>query len=202
MFNADVPRFECLLRAEFLYDLKSHHGELVPVVVFGISSIPGRAIGWHVMTDVGAVIWRLPIHALCWKAGAPKRTLDDLELWDAFSYHASVHEFSWLAGSRCLAALKSGDNAEGQYLFTIDWVGSSEAENPGDIGHKCAHVLKLDEGNFAALPNNRILWASPSFVSKPFEARPDYITNTHIWRCEGARKWGTEPTNKMFYGVS
>ena len=69
--NVNIPRFYCLLRKEFLYDGLSHHNEFVNVCVFAVSSIQGRALGFHVLTDSGAVIRRLPIHALCHRATRP-----------------------------------------------------------------------------------------------------------------------------------
>lgn len=54
--NASVPRFECFVRAEFLYDLKSHHGDLEPATVFGVSSLQVRALGFHALLDNGHVI--------------------------------------------------------------------------------------------------------------------------------------------------
>lgn len=199
--NADIPQFECFVRAEYLYDFEAHHGEFVPVVVFGLASIPGRALGFHVMTDVGAVIWRLPISALCWRQDAPALSVETLELWDCASYDVAVHEFAWLTGSRCMTVLKDGSRHEGECMFTVDWCGSAEAEAAGDIGHKCAHVIRLDNGCFAAQPNNRILWASPAFVAKPFAVRPDYRTSTRIWRAEMLQKWATEDSARMFYDV-
>lgn len=95
--NADVPRWQCLIRREYLYDLQDHHGETEPVVVFGLASRPGYALGFHVMTEAGAVIWRVPISALVHKPDAPVIPLDHLQLWDAFSPEVSVHEFDWLA---------------------------------------------------------------------------------------------------------
>ena len=58
----------------------------------------------------------------------------------------------------------------GEYLFTVDWahpesniVDTEHSEIPDQ--HKCAHILALDNGNFAAQPNNRILWNIPSFTT-------------------------------------
>ena len=62
--NVNIPRFYCLLRKEFLYDGQAHQGELVKVCVFGGASVYGHALGFHVLTENGAVIWRLPLHAL------------------------------------------------------------------------------------------------------------------------------------------
>ena len=61
--NVNIPRFYCLLRKEFLYDGIEHVGEYVQVCVFGVASITGRALGFHVLTENGAVIWRLPINS-------------------------------------------------------------------------------------------------------------------------------------------
>jgi hypothetical protein len=37
--------------------------------------------------------------------------------------------------------------------------------------------------NFAAQPNNRLQWFCPAFVS-PFNEKPDYVTNTGVWKVE------------------
>jgi hypothetical protein len=66
--NANIPRFYCFLRKEFLYDGLAHQGEFVNVCVFAVASIKGRALAFHVLTDNGAVIWRLPLHALLTKS--------------------------------------------------------------------------------------------------------------------------------------
>jgi hypothetical protein len=165
--------------------------------VFAVSSLAGRALGFHVMLENGAVIWRVPICALVHKADAPPTALDVLELWDCFSYHVSVSEFAFLKERRCETVLKDRSMRRGLYLFTVDWFASKDAEEAGDGGHKCAHILKLDDGNFAAQPNNRIRWFDPAFVT-PFEKKPDYQTNTHTWKVEN-RDWETD--DGMFYEV-
>ncbi|MFT3685952.1 MAG: hypothetical protein QM783_13700 [Phycisphaerales bacterium] len=136
--NTNVPRFYCLLRKEFLYDGESHVGEHVKVCVFGVASIQGRAIGFHVLTEEGAVIWRLPIHALCHKADAPRRPLDWLQFWDCFSDEVSSIVFDRLKESRVRVRMRDGSAVGGQYMFTLDWHGSEDAEEAGDGGHKCA----------------------------------------------------------------
>ena len=199
--NADVPHFSCFLRKEYLYDLGSHFKEFINVVVFGVASIQGRAILFHTMTENGAQIGRLPISALVWKKSAPNLPLSTLELWDCFSYDVSVYEYEWLQGLRCRTLLRNRRWYRGEYLFTIDWAKSKLAEDPGDNGWKCAHILKLDNGCFAAQPNNRIYWRESAFITKPLTAksRPDYLTNTHVFKAETESKWATENTNKFFY---
>lgn len=79
-------------------------------------------------------------------------------------------------------------------MFTLDWYGNEDSEEAGDGGHKCAHMIALDNGNFAAQPNHRIQWFCPAFVT-PFEEKPDYRTNTGVWKVERE----TETTSGYFY---
>ena len=192
--NVNIPRFYCLLRKEFLYDGLAHQNEFANVCVFGAASVKGHALGFHVMTDNGAVIWRLPLHALCHKVDAPVMPLDWLQFWDSFSYEVSAIVFDRLQDSRVRVHIKDGSWQGGQYTFTIDWYGHEDAEEAGDGGHKCAHIIALDNGNFAAQPNNRIQWFCPAFVT-PFNEKPDYLTNTRVWKVERE----TETSRGYFY---
>jgi hypothetical protein len=196
--NVDLPRFYCLLRKEYLYDCRAHFGEFERCCVFGLSSLEGRALGFHAMLENGAVIWRLPLSAFCHREDAPPTRLDVLELWDCFSHQVSVHEFGFLSEQRCEVWLKDRSLRPGLYMFTVDWYGSADATDAGDGGHKCAHLIRLDDGNFAAQPNNRIRWFDPAFVT-PFTEKPDYLTNTRIWKVESYSEW--ETGEGMFYDV-
>ncbi len=182
-FNVNIPRFYCLLLKEFLYDGTAHLNEFVTVCAFGAASIQGRALGFHVLTENGAVIWRVPLHALCHKREAPVMPLDWLQFWDCFSYEMEATTFDRLREARVRVQLRDRSWAGGQYMFTLDWRGNEDSEEAGDGGHKCAHVVALDNGNFAAQPNNRMQWFCPAFVT-PFEEKPDYVTNTRIWKVE------------------
>lgn len=87
-------------------------------------------------------------------------------------------------------------------MMTFDWCGSAYAEEPGEGGYKTAHLVQLDNGCYALQPNNRMRWWEPSFVTKPFPERPDYLTNSHIWRCENKTKWSTEDSQKYSYDTT
>lgn len=132
--NTNIPRFYCLLRKEFLYDGQAHQGEFVKVCAFGVASVYGRALGFHVLTENGAVIWRLPLHALCHKPEAPARPLDWLQIWDCFSYEVSCLVFERLEECRVRVQLKDQSWEGGQYMFTLDWYGHEDAEEAGDGG--------------------------------------------------------------------
>ncbi len=201
--NVDIPHFYCHVRAEYLYDGKSHQGETIPCMVFGASSIMGRAIGFHILTERGAMIYRLPISAIIHNPKAPHLSFDTLELWDCFSYNMVATVYSGIRELRCRTMLKDQKWYMGTYQFTFDWFGSQFAEEPGEGGHKCSHLIRLDNGCYAAQPNNRIYWYEPSFIANPYRVNehPDFLTNSRVWKCESIGKWHSSNDEKMFYQI-
>ena len=89
--NANIPTTYAQIRREYLYDLKKHHGEVEDCIIFGLSSIAGHAILFHAIMENGAVFYRLPISAFIQRGfrpeDVPKRRLDELQLWNCFSYY-------------------------------------------------------------------------------------------------------------------
>jgi hypothetical protein len=209
--NANIPPIYCKIRREYLYDLREHKGETEDCVVFGLGSISGRALLFHCLLTNGAVYWRLPISAFVQRGSGntlystemEHQDLEDLQLWNSFSYYPSVTTFDFLIGQRCKYLGKDKKFYHGEYLFTVDWahpesniLDTEHSEIPDQ--HKCAHILALDNGNFAAQPNNRILWDIPSFTTKP--SVPDYKVQTTEWNVEN-KKFVTDNTDKFFYDI-
>jgi hypothetical protein len=87
--SINIPLFYCLIRKEYLYDLKDGFGEYEQCSVFGITSIPSRAITFTCMLNNGSQVARLPISAFCWKEVEPQ-PLEVLQLWDCFSYDLTL----------------------------------------------------------------------------------------------------------------
>jgi hypothetical protein len=73
--NTSIPHFYAKMRIEHLYQHDGRKG-MQDVIVFGVQSVGGRALTFHIMTDEGAVRSRVPIHMLAWKDDAPKMALD------------------------------------------------------------------------------------------------------------------------------
>ena len=165
MLNLDLPPIECFVRHEFMRQHKDGHGHTSPCVIFGMASIPGQTPLFHFLMPDGGIWWRMPLHAFCHKAKADPLPLHEIALWDSFSYHPTVTRFSLLANKRMTYRSRSNAERSGRYLFTIDWAspdGHGFAETPGQ--HKCSHLLELDDGNFAAQPNNRVWCFEPSYT--------------------------------------
>lgn len=186
--NVSVPHWQCYVRKEYLLqrDPTPNEGLWEPALVIGISSIPGRALGFHCLTEHGGLFWRLPIHALAAFPGCKERPLSDLQVWDCFSSHFSLHVFDRI--DRCPVKAKIGSElVNGIYLMTVDWYGlGTGAEGVGDDGHKCAHIIELEDGNYAALPNNYVRWLDKAFVLSPLDLTEPlgYRTSNSIWKCE------------------
>jgi hypothetical protein len=57
----------------------------------------------------------------------------------------------------------------------------------------------LNDGNYAAQPNNRLIWNIPSFTVK--DDVPDWKVQTSSWNVEDTGKWKTEDTDRFFYEI-
>jgi hypothetical protein len=206
--NANIPVLYSQIRREYLYDLKDHYGEVEDCIIFGLSSITGRPILFHAIMENGAIFYRLPISAFIQRGYDPKEVprmrLDELELWNCFSYYPSICVYDILASQSGKFFGKDKQTHPGAYLFTVDWahpesniVDTEHSEIPHE--HKCAHILALKDGNYAAQPNNRILWDIPSFTVR--DEVPDWKVQTSDWNVEDTGKWKTEDTDRFFYGI-
>jgi hypothetical protein len=206
--NVNIPATYAQVRREYLYDLSGHVGEAEDCVIFGMASISGKAILFHAIMENGAVFYRLPISAFIQRGfdvkEVPRMRLDELELWNCFSYYPSITTFDILASQTGKFIGKDKKWHPGSYLFTVDWahpesniVDTEHSEIPHE--HKCAHILALDDGNYAAQPNNRLIWSIPSLTVR--DEVPDWKVQTSEWNVEDTGKWKTEDTDKFFYEI-
>jgi len=207
--NVNIPATYAQVRREYLYDLTGHVGEAEDCLIFGMASITGRALLFHALMENGAVFYRLPISAFIQRGfdvkEVPRMRLDELELWNSFSYYPTITTFDILLGQSGKYLGKDKKWHHGTYLFTVDWahpegniVDTDHSEIPHE--HKCAHILALKNGNYAAQPNNRLIWNIPSFTVKD-EIPYDWKTQTHDWTVEDTTKWRTEDSDRFFYGI-
>lgn len=202
---ANLPPVKCFVRKEFLYDFEKGHGELVPCWWVSIKSLRGQAFRIEAyLNEYGALYDKLPIHAFCWKPieGEPY-PIDQLQLWDSLSYDITVIKKAQLQSMKCKIKMKDGGWAFGEYMFTVD--SAHPDFNTLDTGfsedvedHKSYNFVKLDNGQFAAQPNNRMLILEPS--SNPKELKmPDFRVATKRWSVETEAKWALGDTNTVMY---
>lgn len=197
--NADIPYLRCFVRRSFV---SSSGRGMEEAYAFAIQSIPGRALGFHVMLQSGAHYRGVPIHGIALSESSPEIALGDCQLWDCFSYKPAITVFSYLRDHEADCHLRSG-TASGTYLFTVDWLPDSW-ERPGwtlqPEQNKCAHVLALDDGNLVALPTNRIAWKDGYFVGKSPDPRARaYSVQDMAFHAESS-DFDVSRDGRLFYG--
>jgi hypothetical protein len=155
------------------------------------------------LPEYGALYDKLPISAF---VNSPdiklNLELEELELWDCFSYHITVIEKKNL-GERCKYLAPSKKWYYGKYLFTIDSchadtniLNVSYSEVPEE--HKSFNILELDNGHYAAQPNNRCLFYEKSMTPSKM-LQPDFKVSTKYYSVEGESKWTAGDDTNYFY---
>ena len=212
---ANIAPIEVFIRKEFLYDFQTDEkGKLLGVNEFESAhwittkSIPNQALYFEsFIHEYGALFDKLPIHAFVWKTNIDQSKLyplDWLQLWDCFSYNISVIKKQRLRNARCEVIMKDRSKAPGYYLFTIDSCSSdpnevdvSWSETPNE--HKSFNIIKLDNGQFAAQPNNRILWKHQSQTPSTDLKIPYFRFSTKTWICENSDRWSAAGSTTFTY---
>jgi hypothetical protein len=198
---SNIPHFNCLVRKEFTHNHEQYHGEYLHAMAIAVTTIPDRSLGFHVVftgleaeTDEdnvhGGAMWaRLPITALVADAPLdemPQRMHSHLaQPWDCSSHYHSVIKLDRVSSSPWICKI-DGEFYTGKYMFTIDYTGTSIADDPAQ--HKQSHVLELTDadqwtGNIVALPNNRVRATSPALWVTG-EGPPDFKPSQWIHMAE------------------
>jgi len=90
---ANLPPTKVLVKKEYLYDHQKGHGEFVEGLWASVKSIQGRALYFETyLPEYGALYDKLPISAFISHKTELNLELEELQLWDAFSYHMTVIE--------------------------------------------------------------------------------------------------------------
>jgi hypothetical protein len=199
--NVPTPIVDAFVRGNFLRNQEDSFDKRFECYIFGMSSIPNKTPLFHFMMPDGGLWWRMPLHAFCWKEDAPLQELDELVLWDSYSYYPSVTTFPMLRNSPVEFVSRRKVKYRGKILFTLDWAHEDRtipnvgfSEHPSQ--HKCGHFIMMDNGNFAIQPNNRlIVFDSTYYTQKELLINRKY--NTQEWSSETNPKWMTPNSDEM-----
>jgi hypothetical protein len=205
-FVCPLPPIKVAVRAEYLYDHEKGHGEFTAGIWVSVKSIYGEALRFETwLPETGALYDKLPISAFLSepKLPDPDLPLDFLQIWDAMSYDITVVDKPFLSGQRCEMFAKDKKMYPGEFLFTIDSAHLDRrvpdfgfSETPED--HKSFNIIMLDNGQFAAQPNNRMRFTDPAF-SPPNPVLPDYKVCSHAYCVEQSAKWRLGDTTTVNY---
>ena len=197
--NHPIQPFKALLRRSF-YTHDEKDGEVFDkVYVFGIQSLEGCILMFHVMTSFGMLRSRVPLSELFWKEPT-KESLElkptDKVLWNSFStVNCEVVKYPYLEGIRAKVMMRDKKELWSNYLFTVDWFDNGFSDEPDE--YKCLHILKEDGGSLLGQPNNRIIWREPSFVCEDFPVDKKVIkVDKKLISVENESRWFDE---KYYY---
>jgi hypothetical protein len=201
----NLPPYSVYVRKEFLYDHQKGHGEITPGTWISVKSVQHKALYFEtLLTDYGALFDKLPLSAFVWKTDYdPDKLLplDTLQLWDCFDYDLTVIEKPLL--NRCSFFGKDRQMHDGQYCFTIDNCHAQSSTlntnySQDDPEHKSFNIIALDNGQFAAQPNNRIQWRDMSLIPENTKT-PDFEVCSQNYQVENSEKWSVGHTTEWQY---
>lgn len=200
--NYTIPNFRALVRRSWFTKNENDYNVFEDVYVFGIQSIGGKILTFHVMTDYGMLRSRVPLSELYTKEPENDVPFYYKQLWDCFSEIASVNTFEYLESKRCQVVLRDKSKVWATYMFTVDWFNNPYSEEPSD--YKCCHILKSDDGYLLGMPNNRIFWRDSNWITRDFPIPiKDYKVDTEIPSVESVSdRWVSEEGDSFYYDVN
>jgi len=205
---SNLPPVHCYIRKEFLYDFEKGHGEFESCIWVSIKSLRSQAFRIEAyLPNYGALYDKLPLHAFVSRTDNLEAdkflSLDTLQIWDCFSYDMTVIQKAFLRNLSCKFYAKNKQWYQGNYMFTVD--NASPDLNILDTGysewpedHKSFNFIELDNGQYAAQPNNRTIFYDAA--SNPKELLfPDFRVCTKKYVVETNPKWFLGDTNTVMY---
>jgi len=205
---ANLPPVHCFIRKEFLYDFEKGFGEYEPCIWVTIKSIRGQAFRIEsYLPQYGALYDKLPLSAYVSRNTDldPEEfvSLDMLQIWDCFSHDITVIKKSFLNNLTAKFYAKNKQWYFGDYMFTVDngapdpnTLDTTYSEWPED--HKSFNFIMLDNGQFAAQPNNRTIFLDAA-SNPPTLQFPDFKVCTKVYKVETNPKWALGSTSTVMY---
>ena len=206
-FVANIPYIKVYIKKEYLYDLRKGHGDFEEGILLAVKSMQGRSLMYEAyLPQYGACFDKFPISAFTWRTDIKQEdqlSLGQLSIWDGFSYDIHVWSKRLLKNRDVKVWIKDKGLVKGEYLFTIDSshtdpniINTSVAEVPSE--HKQHNFGKLDNGQFFAQPNNRMLWYEQSLTPKELK-KPDFLVSSRYFFSEQEERWSFGDSEKYFY---
>ncbi len=203
--NKSIPQHTYgLVDQGILRGVTKDTGEYERCVIFGVTSIPSRALHFSILCESGAQWARIPLHKLRHEKPTSERVHDlpQLQSWDCHGWEFCVAQYEYLREMGCHYKNRDGEMIPASYWFTLDHMDNGYSQYPPE--HKCYHMLLLEDGSgqIAAQPNNRILWRDDSFVRPNpalvagYRVMPEKTWHAELGRNADFTKIINEPTHE------
>lgn len=202
VLNENIKLFKCLVRVSHFTKNPDDNNEYHNAYAFGIQSISGKILTFHIMTDYGMLRSRVPISEIFIKKPKNDIPYHFKQLWDCFSENVSVIVYDYLYEKRCEVILKDGSKIWATYLMTVDWYNNSYSDEPSD--YKSGHILIADDGYLLCQPNNRIYWKDSNWVTNKFPIEPKQIkVDIDLPSVEiVSDRWVADNDDSYYYNIS
>lgn len=199
--NSNIPFFKCLIRESYFTKRSEDNDKFHNGYAFGVQSVSGKILTFHVMTDYGMLRSRVPISEIYIKEPIKDIPYHYKQLWDCFGNEVSVVEFDYLKGNKCKVILRDKSIVWATYMFTVDWYDNPYSNEPTD--YKCGHVLVSDDGYLLCMPNNRIIWKDSNWITKEFPlALSEIKVDTELLSVESVSdRWVSEDSDSYYYDI-
>lgn len=205
---ANIPPVHCWVRREFLYDFQEGFREYVRCIWVSIKSIRGQAFRIEsYLPEYGALYDKLPLSAYVSRNSNLDvdkfLPLDNLQIWDCLGYDMTVIQKVFLKNLTGQFYAKDKQMYRGNYMFTVDHAAPDHntmdltySEWPED--HKSYNFIELDNGQYAAQPNNRCMFFDAA--SNPKELLfPNFKVATKKYVVEHNPKWALGDSDRVMY---
>jgi hypothetical protein len=201
VLNHNIDNLKCLVRLSHFTHKPEDHDKFHEAYIFGIQSVAGKILTFHIMTDYGMMRSRVPLSEIFLSEPTKDIPFHFKQLWDCFSENVSVITYTYLYERRCQVVLKDSSKVWATYLFTVDWYSNAYSDEPSD--YKCGHILVADDGYLLCQPNNRIFWKDSNWVTKPFpmdlkEIKVDKVLPSVETMSD---RWVSEDSDSYYYDI-
>jgi hypothetical protein len=201
VLNHNIEPFEAWVSA-VRFNGESAKGKYYRVMVHAIQSVAGKILTFHVLTDFGMHRSRVQLSDLFWKIPEKEIPYDWLELWDMFSENVTVTNYEFLAEKRCEVILKDSSKVWGKHTgINVDWYNNGYSDLPNQ--YKSGHLIALDTGHYALMPNNRLIFRDMNFVTKPFPCDlKEFVVDKELLSVENVSdRWVSGDGENFYYEI-
>jgi hypothetical protein len=203
VLNENIDTLKCYVRVSHFTKKDEDKNKFHKAYAFGVQSIAGKILTFHIMTDYGMLRSRVPVSEIFLEIPDEGKDIPAhfKQLWDCFHENVSVVTYDYLYEKRCQVILRDKKLVWATYLFTVDWYRNGYSDEPSD--YKCGHILVADDGYLMCQPNNRIVWKDSNWITKPFPIdMKDIKVDEELISVESfSDKWIAEDSNSYYYEI-
>lgn len=185
IFNVNTPSLKVFILNHYLNN-DINDNSFTEGYLTSVKSIDGNSLSFTVLLETGALFSNLPIESIYIKKYNDinmniKFNTRQLQPYSCLDGSIQVIEYELLkhCDVKCLIGFNS---IKGVYLFTIDYNGSSLADDPEQ--RKTHNIIALENGQLAALPNNKCLFLNKSLTDNKDNKFPKYKRTEKYYRSE------------------